>query len=193
MIRIIHQTDILIPGGLVSSKMVLTPFFSGIKTGEWRDGTNTGPVKHPEHMSSLGYFSVVFLMPGGGQTASLTPCSQPLSFPSSDCHVAWVSAQARNETVARRLWDVSCDLLGIPVDWLMMAAGPKRSLKQTTQHSLPKWFSFRMARTWSAKQTFQPCLLDARWKPSVHCRIHPNTLHLSRLLCSYYCPLLEIM
>uniref|UniRef100_A0A8C6DRR0 Retinol dehydrogenase 11 n=1 Tax=Moschus moschiferus TaxID=68415 RepID=A0A8C6DRR0_MOSMO len=34
----------------------------------------------------------------------------------SDCHVAWVSAQARNETVARRLWDVSCDLLGIPVD-----------------------------------------------------------------------------
>nr|XP_030711169.1 retinol dehydrogenase 11 isoform X4 [Globicephala melas] len=34
----------------------------------------------------------------------------------SDCRVAWVSAQARNETVARRLWDVSCDLLGIPVD-----------------------------------------------------------------------------
>ncbi|XP_022426000.1 retinol dehydrogenase 11 isoform X2 [Neophocaena asiaeorientalis asiaeorientalis] len=34
----------------------------------------------------------------------------------SDCHVAWVSTQARNETVARRLWDVSCDLLGIPVD-----------------------------------------------------------------------------
>lgn len=34
----------------------------------------------------------------------------------SDCHVAWVSAQARNETVARRLWDVSCDLLGIPMD-----------------------------------------------------------------------------
>ncbi|XP_053448460.1 retinol dehydrogenase 11-like isoform X2 [Nycticebus coucang] len=34
----------------------------------------------------------------------------------SDCHVAWVSAQARNETIARRLWDVSCDLLGLPVD-----------------------------------------------------------------------------
>ncbi|XP_001494622.5 retinol dehydrogenase 11 isoform X1 [Equus przewalskii] len=34
----------------------------------------------------------------------------------SDCHVAWVSAKARNETIARRLWDVSCDLLGIPVD-----------------------------------------------------------------------------
>lgn len=34
----------------------------------------------------------------------------------SDCHVTWVSAQARNETIARRLWDVSCDLLGIPVD-----------------------------------------------------------------------------
>ncbi|XP_006873124.1 PREDICTED: retinol dehydrogenase 11 [Chrysochloris asiatica] len=34
----------------------------------------------------------------------------------SDCQVAWVSAQARNETVARRLWDVSCNLLGIPLD-----------------------------------------------------------------------------
>ncbi|KAM5244927.1 retinol dehydrogenase 11 [Hipposideros larvatus] len=34
----------------------------------------------------------------------------------SDCHVTWVSAQARNETIARRLWDVSCDLLDIPVD-----------------------------------------------------------------------------
>ncbi|XP_045143911.1 retinol dehydrogenase 11 isoform X2 [Echinops telfairi] len=34
----------------------------------------------------------------------------------SDCRVGWVSAQARNETVARRLWDVSCDLLGLPLD-----------------------------------------------------------------------------
>ncbi|KAM9202626.1 retinol dehydrogenase 11 [Dugong dugon] len=34
----------------------------------------------------------------------------------SDCQVARVSAQARNETVARRLWDISCDLLGIPLD-----------------------------------------------------------------------------
>ncbi|XP_021569040.1 retinol dehydrogenase 11 isoform X4 [Carlito syrichta] len=34
----------------------------------------------------------------------------------SDCHIAWVSAQARNETIARRLWDVSCDLLGLPMD-----------------------------------------------------------------------------
>ncbi|XP_075388556.1 retinol dehydrogenase 11 isoform X2 [Tenrec ecaudatus] len=34
----------------------------------------------------------------------------------SDCRVAWVSAQARNETIARRLWDVSCDLLGLPLD-----------------------------------------------------------------------------
>lgn len=149
------------PGWSMSSKMVLTPFFSGVKSGEWRGRTNTGPVNHPEHMSSPGYFSVMFLTPGGGQTAFLTLCSKPLSFPSSDCHVAWVSAQARNETVARRLWDVSCDLLGIPVDWLMMAAGPKRSLKQTTQHTPPKWFSFRMAKTLSTKQTFQPCLLDA--------------------------------
>ncbi|XP_029411437.1 retinol dehydrogenase 11 isoform X2 [Nannospalax galili] len=35
----------------------------------------------------------------------------------SDCQLAWVSAQARNETVARRLWDISCHLLGLPVDW----------------------------------------------------------------------------
>ncbi|XP_059548655.1 retinol dehydrogenase 11 isoform X2 [Myotis daubentonii] len=34
----------------------------------------------------------------------------------SDCRVTWVSAQARNMTIARRLWDVSCDLLGIPLD-----------------------------------------------------------------------------
>ncbi|XP_051682295.1 retinol dehydrogenase 11 isoform X2 [Oryctolagus cuniculus] len=34
----------------------------------------------------------------------------------SDCHLAWVSAQARNETIGRRLWDVSCDLLGLPTD-----------------------------------------------------------------------------
>ncbi|XP_004624827.1 retinol dehydrogenase 11 [Octodon degus] len=34
----------------------------------------------------------------------------------SDCQVTWVSGQARNETIARRLWDVSCDLLGLPVD-----------------------------------------------------------------------------
>ncbi|XP_055989872.1 retinol dehydrogenase 11 [Sorex fumeus] len=32
----------------------------------------------------------------------------------SDCQVAWISAQGRNETVARRLWDTSCDLLDIP-------------------------------------------------------------------------------
>lgn len=35
----------------------------------------------------------------------------------SDCQLAWVSSQAGNETIARRLWDVSCDLLGLPVDW----------------------------------------------------------------------------
>ncbi|XP_004682135.1 PREDICTED: retinol dehydrogenase 11 [Condylura cristata] len=32
----------------------------------------------------------------------------------SDCCLARVSAQGRNETIARRLWDVSCDLVGIP-------------------------------------------------------------------------------
>ncbi|XP_007525888.1 retinol dehydrogenase 11 [Erinaceus europaeus] len=33
----------------------------------------------------------------------------------SDCQVAWVSPQGRNMTTARRLWDVSCDLLGLPM------------------------------------------------------------------------------
>ncbi|KAG8511722.1 Retinol dehydrogenase 11, partial [Galemys pyrenaicus] len=32
----------------------------------------------------------------------------------SDCSLARVSAQGRNETIARRLWDISCDLVGIP-------------------------------------------------------------------------------
>lgn len=35
----------------------------------------------------------------------------------SDCQLARVSNQAGNETIARRLWDVSCDLLGLPMDW----------------------------------------------------------------------------
>ncbi|XP_021057355.1 retinol dehydrogenase 11 isoform X2 [Mus pahari] len=35
----------------------------------------------------------------------------------SDCQLARVSCQGRNEIIARRLWDVSCDLLGLPVDW----------------------------------------------------------------------------
>lgn len=47
----------------------------------------------------------------------LTPCFKSLYFPSSDCQLACVSSQGRNEIVARRLWDVSCDLLGLPMDW----------------------------------------------------------------------------
>lgn len=47
----------------------------------------------------------------------LTLCFKSLCFPSSDCQLAWVSYQGRNEIIARRLWDVSCDLLGLPVDW----------------------------------------------------------------------------
>ncbi|XP_028931562.1 retinol dehydrogenase 12-like [Ornithorhynchus anatinus] len=31
----------------------------------------------------------------------------------SECSLAWVSTQGRNETTARRLWNVSCELLGI--------------------------------------------------------------------------------
>lgn len=108
----------------------------------------------------FGFFFVVviFLIPSREQTPSLTLFFKPLSFLSSDCHVTWVSAQARNETIARRLWDVSCDLLGIPIDWQMVVDGPKSSLQQTTQYSLPSWFSSRMAKSLSTKRANLPAL-----------------------------------
>lgn len=39
-----------------------------------------------------------------------------LSLPSSDCKRAWVSPRARDNKTAERLWNVSCELLGIQWD-----------------------------------------------------------------------------
>lgn len=118
---------------------------SGVTVYSVHPGTvNSELVRHSALMRWIWWiFSFFIKTPQqGAQTSLYCALTEGLEVLSgnhfSDCHVAWVSAQARNETVARRLWDVSCDLLGIPVDWLMMAAGPKRSLKQTIQHTLPK-------------------------------------------------------
>lgn len=132
--------------------------FSLVNIREWRARTNTGSVKSLEDMFSLGCFFVIFLIPSREQTPFLTLFFKPLSFLSSDCHVTWVSAQASNETIARRLWDVSCDLLGIPMDWQMVAAGLKSHLQQTTQYSLPSWFSFRTAKSLSTRRANFPAL-----------------------------------
>uniref|UniRef100_A0A8C2RDG1 Retinol dehydrogenase 11 n=1 Tax=Capra hircus TaxID=9925 RepID=A0A8C2RDG1_CAPHI len=109
---------------------------SGITVYSVHPGTvNSELVRHSALMRWIWWiFSFFIKTPQqGAQTSLYCALTEGLEVLSgnhfSDCHVAWVSAQARNETVARRLWDVSCDLLGIPVDWLMMAAGPKRSLK----------------------------------------------------------------
>lgn len=103
----------------------------------------------------------------------------------------WVSAQARNMTIARRLWDISCDLLGIPLDWQVVAVGPKRSVQQTTPCSLPKWLSFRVAKPWAQREQISglgsflreaPCALPGIATPC----ICPDRL------CSPPCQLLEI-
>lgn len=100
--------------------------------------------------------------------------------------MAWVSAQARNETVVWALWDVSCDLLGIPVDWLMMAAGPKRSLVRLLSMPCQNDSPSGWPKPWAQSTPSNLCLFDAWQKPSVHCWIHPTPLHLSRLFCFYY-------
>ncbi|XP_036592227.1 retinol dehydrogenase 11-like [Trichosurus vulpecula] len=57
----------------------------------------------------------------GAQTSlycALTEGLEPLSGKHfSECSPAWISSRGRNMTTARRLWDVSCDLLGIQQDW----------------------------------------------------------------------------
>ena len=40
----------------------------------------------------------------------------PPSFHFSDCAPAFVAPQGRSEETARRLWDISCELLGIEWD-----------------------------------------------------------------------------
>ncbi|XP_012872984.1 PREDICTED: retinol dehydrogenase 11 isoform X1 [Dipodomys ordii] len=79
-------------------------------------------IRHSTVMSLMWWlFSFFIKTPQqGAQTSLYCAVTEGLESLSgkhfSDCQVAWVSSQARNETVARRLWDVSCDLLGLPVD-----------------------------------------------------------------------------
>eukprot|EP00069_Balaena_mysticetus_P012612 bmy_07910T0 len=96
---------------------------SGVTTYSVHPGTvNSELVRHSYLMRWIWWlFSFFIKTPQqGAQTSLYCALTEGLEVLSgnhfSDCHVAWVSAQARNETVARRLWDVSCDLLGIPVD-----------------------------------------------------------------------------
>ncbi|XP_007184404.1 retinol dehydrogenase 11 isoform X3 [Balaenoptera acutorostrata] len=96
---------------------------SGVTTYSVHPGTvNSELVRHSYLMRWIWWlFSFFIKTPQqGAQTSLYCALTEGLEVLNgnhfSDCHVAWVSAQARNETVARRLWDVSCDLLGIPVD-----------------------------------------------------------------------------
>eukprot|EP00070_Physeter_catodon_P044954 XP_028351848.1 retinol dehydrogenase 11 isoform X2 [Physeter catodon] len=96
---------------------------AGVTTYSVHPGTvNSELVRHSTLMRWIWWlFSFFIKTPQqGAQTSLYCALTEGLEVLSgnhfSDCHVAWVSAQARNETVARRLWDVSCDLLGIPVD-----------------------------------------------------------------------------
>lgn len=52
------------------------------------------------------------------------------SFNYSDCAPAFVAPQGRSEETARRLWDVSCELLGIEWDWFNFQP-PSISVRQS--------------------------------------------------------------
>uniref|UniRef100_A0A2K5QRF9 Retinol dehydrogenase 11 n=1 Tax=Cebus imitator TaxID=2715852 RepID=A0A2K5QRF9_CEBIM len=96
---------------------------SGVTTYSVHPGTvQTELIRHSSFMNWMWWlFSFFIKTPQqGAQTSLYCALTEGLEILNgshfSDCHVAWVSAQARNETVARRLWDVSCDLLGLPMD-----------------------------------------------------------------------------
>uniref|UniRef100_A0A667FTN1 Retinol dehydrogenase 11 n=1 Tax=Lynx canadensis TaxID=61383 RepID=A0A667FTN1_LYNCA len=96
---------------------------SGVTTYSVHPGTvNSELVRHSPFMKWMWWlFSFFIKTPKqGAQTSLYCAITEGLEILNghhfSDCSVAWVSAQARNETIARRLWDVSCDLLGIPMD-----------------------------------------------------------------------------
>ncbi|KAM5274625.1 retinol dehydrogenase 11 [Ctenodactylus gundi] len=96
---------------------------SGVTTYSVHPGTvNSEVVRHSSVMSCMWrLFSFCIKTPQqGAQTSLYCALTEGLEVLNgnhfSDCHVAWVSSQARNETIARRLWDVSCDLLGLPMD-----------------------------------------------------------------------------
>ncbi|XP_004612475.1 retinol dehydrogenase 11 [Sorex araneus] len=94
---------------------------SGVTTYSVHPGTvNTELVRHSTFLKLMWrLFSFFVKNPQqGAQTTlhcALTEGLESLSGSHfSDCQVAWISAQGRNETVARRLWDTSCNLLDIP-------------------------------------------------------------------------------
>ncbi|XP_011849613.1 PREDICTED: retinol dehydrogenase 11 isoform X3 [Mandrillus leucophaeus] len=96
---------------------------SGVTTYSVHPGTvQSELVRHSSFMRWMWWlFSFFIKTPQqGAQTSLHCALTEGLEILSgnhfSDCHVTWVSAQARNETIARRLWDVSCDLLGLPMD-----------------------------------------------------------------------------
>ncbi|KAF6132530.1 retinol dehydrogenase 11 [Phyllostomus discolor] len=96
---------------------------SGVSTYSVHPGTVKSELtRHSSFMQWIWrLFSFFIKTPQeGAQTSLYCALTEGLEILSgnhfSDCHVTWVSAQARNETIARRLWDVSCDLLGIPTD-----------------------------------------------------------------------------
>ncbi|XP_004837401.1 retinol dehydrogenase 11 isoform X1 [Heterocephalus glaber] len=96
---------------------------SGITTYSVHPGSVISELtRHSSFMRFMSWLFYYFLKTPqqGAQTSLYCALTEGLEVLSgnhfSDCRVTWVSAQARNETVARRLWDVSCDLLGLPVD-----------------------------------------------------------------------------
>ncbi|XP_021506860.1 retinol dehydrogenase 11 [Meriones unguiculatus] len=97
---------------------------SGVTTYSVHPGTvHSELVRHSSVMRWLWNLFFIFIKTPqqGAQTSLYCALTEGLENLSgsyfSECHLAWVSSQGRNETVARRLWDVSCDLLGIPNDW----------------------------------------------------------------------------
>ncbi|XP_010643643.1 retinol dehydrogenase 11 isoform X2 [Fukomys damarensis] len=96
---------------------------SGITTYSVHPGSVSSElIRHSSFMRLMWWLFYYFLKTPqqGAQTSLYCALAEGLEVLNgnhfSDCHVTWVSAQARNETIARRLWDVSCDLLGLPVD-----------------------------------------------------------------------------
>lgn len=97
---------------------------SGVTTYSVHPGTvNSELVRYSSFMKWMWQLFFLFIKTPqqGAQTSLYCALTEDLESLSgshfSDCQLAWVSSQARNETIARRLWNVSCDLLGLPMDW----------------------------------------------------------------------------
>ncbi|XP_021034863.1 retinol dehydrogenase 11 isoform X1 [Mus caroli] len=97
---------------------------SGVTTYSVHPGTvHSELTRHSSIMRWLWQLFFIFIKTPqeGAQTSLYCALTEGLESLSgshfSDCQLAWVSYQGRNEIIARRLWNVSCDLLGLPVDW----------------------------------------------------------------------------